>query len=316
MSSSLDRTIRVWNLQTLDTVLTVTTDEPLEQIGRLTHKLRMYSVSKAGVEFWQINTVHCDFAEIGANVTILTRVEPVTTPARILAMAETGTVHMLSPVTGSTITQTDPQGTVVAAAFSSCLDRLYCCTSAGAVYVLDCGRNPCDPLAVWGPDKTGEQFTCLSVIELKDVADRETPHLPGDKGTGEMVLAAGTATGGVCFFNGKTGKVLHRALKIHTGRVTHLLVNTDNDRMVSLADDKMVQVWAINGISTSDVVQVRNFYLPLVPKHAVYLNSDGLDAYGEQREGGKSYQLCVVMEEPNSGRYPVNVRNIVDLHII
>lgn len=68
MSSSLDRTIRVWNLQTLDTVLTVTTQEPIESIGRLTHKLRMFSVSKSGVECWKINTVYCDFSTIGETV--------------------------------------------------------------------------------------------------------------------------------------------------------------------------------------------------------------------------------------------------------
>ena len=307
MSSSLDRTVRVWNLQTLDTVLTVTTDEPLEQIGRLTHKLRMFSVSKTGVEFWQINTVHCDFAEIGENVSILSRIEPVTTPGRILAMTETGLVHLLSPVTGLSITSTAPQANVTCAVFSSCLDRLYCCTSAGAICVLSCGANPCDPLGAWLPEKTGNVFNCLAVIELKDPADRGTPHLPAMKGTGEMVLAAGTPTGGIYFFNGKTGAILNKAPKIHTGKVTHLLVNTDNDRMVSLADDKMVQVWAINGIGAGDVVQVRTFYLPLIPKHAVYINNDGVDAYGDAMEGGKSYQLCVVMEEPNSGRFPVNV---------
>jgi hypothetical protein len=265
----------------------------------------MFSVSKVGVEFWQINTVHCDFAAVGANVASLKRVEPVGTAARICAMTESGTVHLLSPVSGDTITSTAPQGTVIAAAFSSCLDRLYCATKAGEIYVQGCGRNPCDPLSVWGPEKTGSRFTVLCVIEAKAVTDRGN-SLPGAAGSGEMVLAAGSPDGGLCFFDGKTGKILLAAPKVHTGPVSHLLCNTDSDRLVSLANDKMVQVWSINAISKGDIVPLRNFYLPLVPKHAVFINSDGRDAH-DDGVVPKSYQMCVVLEEPSTGRFPVNV---------
>ena len=44
----------------------------------------------------------------------------------------------------------------------------------------------------------------------------------------------------------------------------------------------------------------------MIPKHAIFINSDGKDPHDET-EVPKSYQMCVVLEEPTTGRFPVNV---------
>jgi len=288
MSSSLDRTIRVWNLQTLDTVLTVTTAEPIEHIGRLSHKLRMFSVSKSGVECWKINTVYCDFAAIGETVISIGRIESIGRPARILALTEKGSTFLVSPLSGQKINSARELKNYISASYSSSLDHCYCLTDA-SIEVQDAGINPMVAQTSWKAPK-GIVYSCLCSVEPQ-------AGFPGS--ATKCLLLMGTTDGDMVVVNGLTGKQLHFFKKVHTGVTTHIVCNNAGTRIVSFGDDKLVQVWILNP-KTEEIKPAQKWYLPLVPKHAAMMNSGGTAGAVVQR-------LCVVVENEFAGKFPVYV---------
>ena len=323
MSSSLDGTIRVWNLKTLDSVMCVEAGPPILAIGMLCHKLRFYSLSHEGVQLWQINHIHSQFTAVGETVSSAQRFEQLVAPARILALSRDNQIRLISPVSGDVLTSvtelvqsTGASGAgasgaslrIVATTYSSALDFVYCLMQNGGVRVYDSSQSPARFIAEWASE--GAVPNVLAFLERKLTTDQlgavekakaKVPPVP--KGakvdpsappfmepgmvTGEHValLLLGTCGGSLQARNGLTGAIVFSSPQIHTNRIMAVVVNVEQTRLVTVGLDLLIQIWSIGDASKCEIVQTSAFFVGLTPCHVAITSQRFAIVHNDEHEG-------------------------------
>ena len=146
ISSSLDKTIRLWNLDTCTQTFRLETGEEIIEMELLSGDL-LYYHSRHHVKIWSLNLFHSLFTSLSSRIRKWKRVTSPGYPARVLLHAEDGGVRLVSPVHGYELTTVLPITTMTADIVDVVHDprqeKIYLVLSTREVLVFESDTNPC-----------------------------------------------------------------------------------------------------------------------------------------------------------------------------
>ena len=145
-SSSLDKTIRIWNFDTCVQTYKLETGEEILDMELLGGDLLFYH-SHHHLKIWGLNLFHSLFTVLSSRIKKWTRVKSPGYPARVLVHAEDGGVRIVSPVHGSELTTLLPITTIntniVDMAHDPRQEKIYLVLGTREVLVFESDTNPC-----------------------------------------------------------------------------------------------------------------------------------------------------------------------------
>jgi WD40 repeat protein len=237
ISSSYDNTIRVWNLQTLAPCF-VFSNETHYLITDVTLDGGIVCYSEYNFILLKFNEVEEVFSVLNSNViSLLSQVHKKS--ERIVSLSDDGTVHILSSVTGQTLTIVFP---ILSAqllngiGYNTFEDHIYLSMHTGEILVYDCTVNPCIPKQLLMPMNSKQEVTCIVTVDT----------LIGP------LLLAGHSSGCLSILYANDCKIDH-PFPAHDGPIVKITAsfmrNDDNDNpainVVTLGIDSILQIWSI-----------------------------------------------------------------------
>jgi WD40 repeat protein len=150
ISSSTDKTIRFWCLETFAQTYVLETGEEVHHMELMTLR-RLFYQSHEHIRVWNLNHFHTLFTVLGFEIVTSRRVVSRGFPTRLLLQGKDGAIRIVSPSDGTIITtmfplETLPEG-IVDYAYNPREDRLYVVLSSGAILVFNTRTNPCKLVA-------------------------------------------------------------------------------------------------------------------------------------------------------------------------
>ena len=146
ISSSTDKTIRLWCLETFKQTYVLETGEEVHHMGLMTSR-RLFYQSHEHIRVWNLNHFHTLFTMLGFEIVTSRRVVSRGFPTRLLLHGKDGAIRIVSPSDGTIITTMFPLDTlsegIVDYAYNPREDKLYVVLSSGAILVFSTRTNPC-----------------------------------------------------------------------------------------------------------------------------------------------------------------------------
>lgn len=146
MSSSLDKTIRIWNFDTCAQTFKLETGEEVISMSLLSDDL-LYYHSDHHIKIWSLNLFHSLFTALNSKIRICIRVKSPGYPCRVLVLAEDGGVRLVSPVHGYVLTTllpiTNMTTDVMDVAHDPRQEKIYLVLGTREVLVFASDTNPC-----------------------------------------------------------------------------------------------------------------------------------------------------------------------------
>ncbi|KAL7751331.1 hypothetical protein RI367_003191 [Sorochytrium milnesiophthora] len=249
MSSSMDGSIRLWNLDTCTCVYRLETQQ--EIVGmEMMRRDQFFHYSRKCIYVWNLNRYQSTFFSSRSQVTHLKRFANGVDPARIGVVTEDGAIRMLSPVSSACLMVAFPvfkEAFVVDIFANIRRDILYALMSNGDIVLYDTTVNPCRVLAVWDRN-TNSNFgfsrcNCLASLDFTGVT-------AGTASGQSYWLLGGSDAGQIVNLDLKSGKpeVLVQA---HPAPIVSTIADANAMKLYTGADDKTVRVWALS-FSTVD----------------------------------------------------------------
>ncbi|KAJ3215458.1 WD repeat-containing protein 87 [Dinochytrium kinnereticum] len=283
VSTSMDGTIRMWNLEAGHCVYRLETPQECLGLGWMRRDI-FYHYSRDRVTVWNLNRYYSTFSYLNSQVTHLSRVELKNRPARILAAAADGSIRLLSPVTGVVLSTAFPvmkETFISGVEYDLATDILWTLSTAGDIAVYSCRTNPCQIIDEWKFIAGRERITCFSALRAaparlssKMGSDNEmiktgtsaaslgVPAHPVFGGTlaigtdiSQLLVYRGTAEGGV---DGLTRR--HPADEDHTKTITSISCLEALGLFATSSLDGTVKIW---DSSESALVREIQFNEPL-----------------------------------------------------
>ncbi|XP_068741933.1 WD repeat-containing protein 87-like [Montipora capricornis] len=252
ISSSLDKTIRVWNFETGTQTFRLETGEEIVEMELLSCDL-LYYHSHHHLKIWSLNLFHSLFANLSSRIKRWARVKSPEYPARVLLHSEDGGVRLLSPVHGSELTTVLPITTmsadIVDVAHDPRQEKIYLVLSTREVLVFESDTNPCCAHQLWVAESPDEGVCSLVMMNAEFALDEgEIPLRSG-------LLFAGHFNGQISLVSGKD-VFMKESIQAHQGQVTCLRVSASlniesvgsvgsADRLVSYGTDCAVRIWKL-----------------------------------------------------------------------
>ncbi|TUF20350.1 Sodium-dependent glucose transporter 1 [Bagarius yarrelli] len=182
LSSSLDSTLRYWNLQTCDQVKTLTpptgSAAPLS-FGGPSSTSTFFSFSRVGVDFWTFNSLyklHCKLGEDSA----ISPVRQITAthtgshyPARAVCVCGDSNVILMAAETGTVLTTFRTREKVRCANYCLYKEMFMVLTEKGVLIKASTLTNPATRLDTWTNKGGGRGEACCMVL-YSHIADEET----------------------------------------------------------------------------------------------------------------------------------------------
>ena len=147
MSSSLDRTIRIWNFDTCAQTYRLQTGEEVIGMGLINAGEQLYYYSNHYIKIWHLNMFHSLFTVLSTRIRNFVRIKSPGYPARLLVHAEDGGIRIISPVHGYELTTLLPITTIasviVDVAHDPRREKIYAVLGTREVVVFESDTNPC-----------------------------------------------------------------------------------------------------------------------------------------------------------------------------
>lgn len=182
LSSSLDSTLRYWNLQTSDQVKIMTPPtaySPPLSVGGPSSKSTFFSFSKSGIDFWTFNSLyelHCKLSRDSAISPVrqlLATPSGPNYPARVVCVHGNSDVTLMAAGTGVMLTGYRTRGRVRCADYCLYKEVLMVLTEEGAVIKASTLTNPVTELETWTNSNSGRGEVCCMTL-YNHIADKET----------------------------------------------------------------------------------------------------------------------------------------------
>ncbi|KAL9984788.1 hypothetical protein ACROYT_G007121 [Oculina patagonica] len=268
VSSSLDKTIRVWNLDTCALTFKLETGEEIIEMDLLSGDL-LYYHSHHHLKIWSLNLFHSLFTALSSRILRWTRVKSPGCPPRVLVHAEDGGVRLVSPVHGYELTTVLPITTmttdIIDVAHDPRQEKIYLVLGTREVLVFESDTNPCCAYQLWVPENPDEGVCSLAMINAEFALHENEITLKSG------LLFAGHFNGQISLVSGKD-VYMKENVQAHQGQVTFLRVSAacteshdslaSRDHLVSCGTDCTVRIWQlihpeINRVSIQQVALVK-----------------------------------------------------------
>ncbi|XP_028408296.1 uncharacterized protein LOC114530891 isoform X2 [Dendronephthya gigantea] len=262
ISSSTDKTIRLWCLETFALTYVLETGEEVHHMELMTSR-RLFYQSDEHIRVWNLNHFHTLFTVLGFEIVTSRRVVSRGFPTRLLLHGKDGAIRIVSPSDGTIITtmfplQTLPEG-IADYAYNPREDRLYVVLTSGAILVFNTRTNPCSAYQLWKTEMFGSErvtstsfaetygVSCVAMMNIDErTADDEIYHY--------TLLFAGLNNGHITLVYSNESS-MHDTIEAHYGKIALLRVSEGLEQnrqsslysaiLVSCGTDCELKVWKI-----------------------------------------------------------------------
>ncbi|CAF0727372.1 unnamed protein product [Didymodactylos carnosus] len=283
LSSSNDKTIRVWSLEYGDVVDVVNVQEPIVHMNTAQNYEKFIVMSTKCLQLWCIKH-YCDFLTfIGSPVLKISRTTHPDYPCRSVLLCKDSIVRILSCSNGNVLTSClcdmHFKPPLISCAYAIAENILFA-TNGNILIKVNTALNPSKLIDRF---QIPEQYSinCLIIYEYvaKSTMD-ETPMLkslvtkPSKdlthlslKGFSRTLLVAGLSNGFIAVMNWSTGEI-DFSLDMHSSRpVVDLISHMDADQIISCGADLIIRIWRVFPYAIESLSVVRTIFCALPPIH-------------------------------------------------
>ncbi|TPX65187.1 hypothetical protein SpCBS45565_g05356 [Spizellomyces sp. 'palustris'] len=247
LSCSLDGTIRMWNADV--GVCTYCLQTPSECLGIQwikQDKDTFLHYAKDRICVWNLNRFYTTFAYIRSQATQLYRSEYPSLPARILSIAEDGSLRLLSPVTGAVLAMGFPVMSDIAtldAVYDVTQNRAWLLSENGTIAVYGTNTNPCAIIGEWKVASNKTRIMCLAALS-------PWPPIPSYSGAAlpptVYALLGGTDTGQIVVVDIRQEGKQSIVAQAHAAEITAILYDVEKRKLFTSGKDSIIRIWSIS----------------------------------------------------------------------
>ncbi|KAJ1562833.1 WD repeat-containing protein 87 [Cladochytrium tenue] len=257
LSSSLDKTVRVWSFAVGTCLHRLDVGAPILGM-RLARKDAVLVHCERAVEVWRMQRTHRSFLHTGFGTAGLQRVERGTAPARLVAVGSDGGVRLVSPRSGAVLVTGFPtfkDASAIEVVYDWVDDLVYVRLSSGDFVVYDCRFNPMRAIELWRSAEFSESLTCVTGIIFHPPDRHKQFYLVSGAENGQLLCLDRTNKG--------RPELLVQA---HGARVAAVRFDDKKELVVSTRADLQFKLWRVTISSgTGNAVNFFASGLPSTP---------------------------------------------------
>ncbi|XP_071172379.1 WD repeat-containing protein 97-like isoform X3 [Mytilus edulis] len=328
MSSSKDKTVRVWNLDSCDEMDRAKVDETPEGMATELNYDKFLTWSGTHVDMWKIQHLFNIHTAIGQRVVGIKHTSHPFHPVRSVIVSHDCSIRIVSPPTGDVITTLllDSKVGVVDAAYSIEYDDLFVVTNNGDIIKSKTDTNPCRIINTWKCQNPKEACNYLLVYEYvpdfdtdvwaafkrglatksikKDASDdedeeeeEEKEKKKSKKSHNKTLLLGGRKDGSICVFDWITGKVTFKVDAHGSKGVLSMIANSKQDLVISAGMDNFIKVWRLYPFAEEALAPLMEpLFCAQTPIHMTMLKTN----------------LCVALQQQTTATYCIVIYNLKD----
>ncbi|KAJ3409609.1 WD repeat-containing protein 87 [Chytriomyces hyalinus] len=258
LSSSLDGTVRMWNIDLGTCLYRLDTLTPILGLSFIQKETILLHGSNI-IQTWSMNQIVHKFKFSNSRPLLVRRYSrPQYRSARLLAAFSDGSLKLLSPATGELLIIGFPiykDSITLDFEYDTVAEKVYARNSNGDVVVYSAKLNPMKVLDVWEPVLHDSQINCMCGIHF--IVDEYPEYLNEDsnerrseflKGGCSFFLVAGAADGQlVNLVTTAKKKIKQEAIiQAHSGQITALKFDHLNLLLISGGTDDVIKVWKVS----------------------------------------------------------------------
>ncbi|KAJ3239460.1 WD repeat-containing protein 87 [Chytriomyces hyalinus] len=258
LSSSLDGTVRMWNIDLGTCLYRLDTLTPILGLSFIQKETILLHSSNV-IQTWNMNQIVHKFKFSKSRPLLIRRYSrPQYRSARLLAAFSDGSLKLLSPATGELLILGFPiykDSITLDFEYDTVAEKVYARSSNGDVVVYSSKLNPMKVLDVWEPVSQDSQISCMCGIHFivdeypaylnKDSNERRSEFL---KGGCSFFLVAGAADGQLVNLATTAKKKIKQEaiIQAHSGQITALMFDHLNLLLISGGTDDVIKVWKVS----------------------------------------------------------------------
>ena len=293
LSTGVDKTIRVWCLDTPGQLSSVTVDSIPLRCNTIRGENFFLSVClSGGVDLWKANDLHA-LQTCGGNYYKKLICTPQTFwPSRAVAMCGDSCVRIIAVNDGSVITTALPPSyfdhsnnkstrELSDIAYSIFDDTLFAIYDNGELAKFKTNTNPATLSYLKKPDFVFREYTAISVFEKivnpfcsgkqKELATQSLKtvsrlDMKTSQKLNRCVLFAGRRDGCICIIDWHTGE-LQFEIEGHLsdGGVCAIVCNEQSDMIISSGHDQIIRIWKFYSMNTDPLSLMSSFFCAQLP---------------------------------------------------
>ncbi|XP_048578307.1 uncharacterized protein LOC5510818 isoform X2 [Nematostella vectensis] len=274
VSSSLDKTVRIWNFDTFTQTYRLQTGEDIVDMSLISSD-QLFYYSRHNLKVWNLNQFHSLFTMLSSRIKRCFRVTSPGYPARIVVEAVDGGIRLISPVHGYELTTMLPITTlntteIVGFAHDRRKEKLYVLLSSREVLVFESDNNPCCAHQLWRAECPDEGVCSIALLNSEFALTEEDLDLECG------LLFAGHYNGQISLLDGFG--VSMKEVQAHQGQViflgsSHGLSTSrdtigSRDHLLSCGTDYVIRVWQVRHVNQRaiDIVSKSRIKLLQLPR--------------------------------------------------
>ncbi|CAF1127858.1 unnamed protein product [Rotaria sordida] len=295
ISSSQDRTIRVWSLEYGDVVDVIKVPEPISQMNVTRNYEKFIVASTKCLQLWCIKH-YCDFLSfIGSPIIKIICTTHPDYPTRSALLCKDSTVRIIASATGDILTSLvcDLNFKATSCAYAIGENTLFV-SNGNRLIKADTSLNPCKIVQQF--DTTEYSINCLLIYEYVAKSNmEETPMLkalvtkPSSelihialKGFSRTLLIAGLNNGCIAVLKWHTGEI-DFSLDMHSARpVADIIAHASADQIISCGVDLIIRIWRVFPYAVESLSVVRSIFCALPPVHLTIVKNSLAVAFREE----------------------------------
>ncbi|TPX62954.1 hypothetical protein PhCBS80983_g00223 [Powellomyces hirtus] len=247
LSCSLDGTVRMWDADMGVCVYCLQT--PSECLGLQWMKGDSFlHYAKDRISVWNLNRFYTSFTHTRSPVTQLQRIHVPNRPARILSVAEDGSLRILSPVSGVMVTIGFPvmeDIKILASVYDPAKNRAWLLLDNGDLAVYSTQTNPCEILDETKHAPGHARICCMTALSalgpVTNAYDVSTSNAPAVYG-----LWGGCDAGQIVLVDIRDPSRQESIVQAHAGEITSIVWDESRMRLFTSGKDRVVKVWSVS----------------------------------------------------------------------
>ncbi|CAF0962576.1 unnamed protein product [Adineta steineri] len=295
ISSSQDRTIRVWSFEYGDVVDIIHVPEPISHMNIAVNYEKFIIKSAKCLQLWCVKH-YCDFLTfIGSPISKILCTSHPNYPIRSVLLCKDSTVRIVACITGDVLTSLvcDLNFIITSCAYAIAQNTLFV-SNGNTILKADTSLNPCKIIQQF--DINEYTINCLVIYEyiaqnnmeetpaLKALVTKPSSEIINNvlKGFSRTLLIAGLSNGHIAVLKWDTGEI-DFSLDMHSTRpVVDIIANSSADQIITCGVDLIIRIWRVFPYAVESLAVTRSIFCALPPIHLTIMKNSLAVAFRDE----------------------------------